>query len=127
MTEKITLEQIQELMQMLTGGDLPDGVRMSHQPQLTPTQAFGVIWYLQEHLHVLPGNFEQCDYCRDVFDADYNGHYIDPGDNPDDYGGWHTSIGVTQEMIAAAGGVHVCSQQCDVRLWCEKHPGWSPR
>lgn len=122
---EITLEQVEEFMQMLTGGDLSDGMRMPDQPQLTDRQAFSVVYYLQERLHLVPDNFEQCEFCKGIFDVDCSGHYIDTEDSPADYGGWYDSIGVTQEMIVATGGVHVCSRGCDVAFWREKFPEWA--
>ena len=42
-------------------------------PKLSPTKAFNVIWFLQEYLHILPDNIEQCDGCKDLFDTDSEG------------------------------------------------------
>jgi len=74
MKKVTTIEDLQELMTMLTGGELPEGMTMADQPALTPRQAFSVIWYLQEHLRVLPDNIEMCAVCGDLFDADRSGH-----------------------------------------------------
>lgn len=59
--EAITLEQVQELFDFLQG-TIPEGIRLGrgHKPRLTRNQAWTVIWYLQEHLGVLPDHYEKC-------------------------------------------------------------------
>ncbi len=79
MKEKITLEQVEQLMDMLTGDALPDGVIMPEQPQLKRRQAFSVVWYLQEVLRVLPDHFSMCAYCGRVFDQFYGYSLTDDG------------------------------------------------
>lgn len=59
--EEITLEQVQELFDFLQG-TVPEGINLGrgHKPRLTRNQAFSVIWYLQEHLGILPDHYEMC-------------------------------------------------------------------
>jgi hypothetical protein len=85
---RITIEQVQEFMAMLTGGELPEGMTMADQPDLSPAQAFSVIWYLQEHLRVLPDNIEMCAVCGELFDSHRDGQSVD--------------------------GVRLCSTSCEV-------------
>ena len=66
--EKITIEQVEELYQFLQG-TCPEGIHVKHPPRLTKRKAFNVIWFLQEHLKVLPDNYEQCCSCEDLFDS----------------------------------------------------------
>ena len=56
-------------------GNCPDGVRVSDPPKLSPDQAFSVIWFLQEHMRIMPATIEQCDRCRVLFDYEEEGMY----------------------------------------------------
>jgi len=60
-------------------GKQPDEISIedSKLPKLTPDQAFNVIWYLQEHMGVLPDCMEQCHDCGDIFNQDFSGGYIE--------------------------------------------------
>ncbi|MBU1067492.1 hypothetical protein KKE60_06870 [Patescibacteria group bacterium] len=110
----ITIEHIEELMDMLTGTRLPKGMVMLNQPCLSLKQAFSVVWFLQEHLPVLPDNFEQCHVCLAIFDRDHGGCFID---KTDDVSSWQEEIGVTQEMLKAHNGAQFCSIECEAAFW----------
>ena len=112
---KITLEKTDELMDMLTGESLPYDMLMSDQPQLTRARAFSVIWYLQEHLHIIPDHYEMCT-CGNLFDAHCSGHVIDGTDEPDE---WQRDLGVTQEMLETADGMEFCSSSCEYKYWID--------
>ena len=71
-------EKVNELYQFLMGKSLPDGVECK-MPKLKPQMAFTVIWFLQEHLHILPDTIERCRNCGELFDSDSEGCYIDDG------------------------------------------------
>jgi hypothetical protein len=74
---KPTLEQVDALYQFLTGRiPVGSGIEMGRggQPKLTPRKAFAVIWFLQEHLHILPDCYEACTCCGNLFDSDCAGH-----------------------------------------------------
>jgi len=116
MTEQIGLEQIEEFMDMLTGTGLPDGMRMPCQPQLSRKEAFSIIWFLQEHMRVLPDNIEQCGVCEELFDCDHEGFIVDGSDEPDD---WHRDISVTREMLKQNSGAKFCSMGCEHRYWAK--------
>ncbi|MCG3207266.1 MAG: hypothetical protein FOGNACKC_00866 [Anaerolineae bacterium] len=111
---KITTEQIQEFMDMLTGGEVPEGMQMEDQPELSYKQAFSVIWYLQEHLRVLPDKFEMCDVCNTIFDNDSEGYIISDDSAEDD---WYKEIGVSAEMVKAHEGARFCNEGCERRFW----------
>ena len=68
--------RIDELYKFLKGEELPKGTNCK-MPKLSPDMAFTVIWFLQEHLHVLPDNIEQCEGCKDLFDTESSGYYLD--------------------------------------------------
>ena len=75
--EDITLEQVQELFDFLQG-TVPEDITLGrgHKPRLTRNQAFSVIWYLQEHLGILPDHYEKCHRrgCdSDLYDSDEEG------------------------------------------------------
>jgi len=111
---KITTETIQEFMDMLTGEGLPEGMRMNSQPALEPDAAFSVIWYLQEHLLVLPDNFEMCGSCKTIYDTDYGGYYVSDDSDIDE---WYDEVGVTREMLKENTGGHFCSAICEYDFW----------
>ena len=107
---EITLVEINEFMNMLIGGKLPDGVLLRDQPCLTRRQACSVTWYLQEHLHIIPDHYEMCAICESWFDTHTGGRVVDGTDEPDD---WQQSWDVTQEMLKAASGAAFCSNRCE--------------
>ena len=69
-------DKIEVLYQYLLGIKRPEGV-ICKMPKLSPNRAFTVIWFLQEIMHCLPDNIEQCQECKELFDADSEGHYLD--------------------------------------------------
>jgi len=69
-------DRIDVLYKYLKGEELPEGVTCK-MPKLSPNEAFSVIWFLQEILHVLPDNIEQCDECKELFDTDCSGYCLD--------------------------------------------------
>lgn len=73
MKDKLTI-----FYEYLRGIKLPDGVGTEGKmPKLSANKAFEVIWILQEVLHCLPDNIEQCQSCKDLFDMDSEGCYLD--------------------------------------------------
>ena len=109
----ITVEQIQEFMDFLTGNKLPEGFTFQQAPKLTRKQAFSVVYYLQEALAVIPDNIEMCQVCGELFDYDSDGFILD-GTSPDE---WHKSHGVTPEMLLANDSAQFCSEQCEISFW----------
>lgn len=76
-TAEMTIERVREFYDFLTNQQLPDGMctGRGNQPRLTGRQAFSVIWFLQEHLHIIPDHFDRCDDCGSLFDSDQGGWY----------------------------------------------------
>jgi len=72
--DDIKFDQISELYEFLQG-KCPEGIYIRHPPRLSRRKAFSVIWFLQEHLRILPDNFEQCCSCKDLYDANREGGY----------------------------------------------------
>ncbi len=72
----ITIEQVQELYDLLLGEKLPAGciVPESGLPNLSCSVADTIIWYLQAVLHVIPENFEQCGECDAIYDTNCSGY-----------------------------------------------------
>jgi hypothetical protein len=77
MENKIQIENIKEFMDFLTNTKLPEGMKIKHQPKLKPKVAFSVIWFLQEHMLVLPSKFEMCGSCDEIYDSHRGGYYLD--------------------------------------------------
>ncbi|OPY59158.1 MAG: hypothetical protein A4E55_00375 [Pelotomaculum sp. PtaU1.Bin035] len=73
-TEDITLEQVEKLYRFLQG-EVPDGFDIKAMPNLSPDQAFSVIYYLQEGMRVLPDSYEKCrvEGCNELYDSDAEG------------------------------------------------------
>ena len=69
-------DKIDEFYKFLKGEELPEGMSIK-TPKLSPDLAFTVIWFLQEHLQVLPDNIEQCDGCKELFDTESSGCHLD--------------------------------------------------
>ena len=113
------LGQAQSVMDMLTGDKLPEGMTIRYQPQLSREEAFSVIWFLQEHLRVLPDNIEMCSVCKELFDVETGGHIIDSTD--DTYDEWYEDIGVKQSDLEACDGTKFCSAHCEVKFWRSKN------
>jgi hypothetical protein len=109
---EITEVGIQEFVDMLTGGDLPKGMLMTAQPSLTPEQAYSIVWYLQEHLRIIPDHLEMCHVCHTIFDTYTSGYTI--SDDPDD---WYGEIGVSPEAVAKHEGTSFCSMECEIQFW----------
>jgi hypothetical protein len=78
--EDVTEDQINEFYKFLQG-ELPDTITLPEplQFKLTEEQAFAVIWYLQEHLTVLPSQFEKCTKCHTIFNSYAEGESTDEG------------------------------------------------
>ena len=70
------LQWIDEFYQFLQG-KVPDEMQCGkgNQPKLSPKKAFTIIWYLQEHLRILPDHIEQCDVCKELFNTWSEGIY----------------------------------------------------
>lgn len=114
--EIVTIEQIDELLEMLTGKELPEGMVMCSQPQLSRKQAFSVVWFLQEHLLILPDHFEMCNVCEGLFDTRHDGFTVDGTDIPSS---WHEDHDVTQEMLEQHDGFNFCSEICEYGFWLD--------
>lgn len=79
-TAETSLEQVEELYEFLQGTP-PKSIIMGKQtqPVLTKEQAFAVVWFLQEHMHLLPDSYQQCSVCEDLFDSREEGFYVEEG------------------------------------------------
>lgn len=69
-------DAIDVLYKYLKGEELPEGVKCQ-MPKLDDITAFSVVWFLQEIMHCLPDSIEQCDGCKELFDANSEGHSLD--------------------------------------------------
>lgn len=73
----VTLEETDEFYDWLQGKSQPDGFIFRAAPELTPEQAFSIIYYLQEKLFLIPDTYERCDNCGCLYDSDEEGTSID--------------------------------------------------
>lgn len=71
------LDKIDEFYRFLTGDEMPEGIFLGrgHKPKMSEKKAFAIIWYLQEHLSILPDHIERCDECGQLFDTWSSGLY----------------------------------------------------
>lgn len=111
----IGLEDVQAFFAMLMGGELPDGMALVEQPQLSAKAAFGVIYYLQEHLRIIPDTFEMCAECENLMSSD-EGWTVD-ADGWYDHEEIYMKMGLTREIMAEYEGMHLCSLHCEDNLW----------
>lgn len=110
----ITLEQTVQFYEILRGGDLPDGWKMSDQPSLSAEEAFSVVYLCQELLHIIPDHYEKCDVCQELFDSSHGGFFIDSDTELDEF---YAGLNISLEMIRKAAGTHFCSQECEIKFW----------
>jgi hypothetical protein len=70
------LEWINEFYEFLQG-KIPKEISMvnGHKPKMTAKKANSIIWYLQEHLRILPDNIEKCSSCDELYDSNSGGIY----------------------------------------------------
>lgn len=76
--DNITIEQVNELYEFLQGVN-PEQVCMGkyNHPKMSDKKAFNVIWFLQEHLRIIPSKFERCTTCGSLYNSEAEGHYND--------------------------------------------------
>ncbi len=115
--QPLTIEDVNGLLEMLTGGALPEGMIMDSQPRLSRKEAFGIIWFLQEHLGILPDNFEMCEVCEQLFDSHSEGYIIDGTDDPDEH---YEDMSITKTMLEENDGKMFCSIECESKYWRRK-------
>jgi len=117
---EVTLEQAQLLMDMLTGEPIEErtGIRLAHQPQLTPQAAFSVIYYLQEHLRLIPDSYEQCIQCGKLHDTSCGGYTVDATDEVDLYTlDIFETLGLDPGVLKDHDGANFCDQTCEYEYW----------
>lgn len=71
----VSLEQTQEFYRFLQGHP-PKGMTVPNKPRLSEREAFSIIWYLQEHLRIIPPNYERCDSCGILYDSNKEGGWV---------------------------------------------------
>jgi len=71
------LDKINELYRFLTGEEMPETISIGRgsKPKMSEKKAFTIIWYLQEHLSILPDNIERCDICGNLYNQSSEGIY----------------------------------------------------
>lgn len=69
------LEKIDEFYRFLTGDEIPEGLSFprGYAPKMSEKKAMSIIWYLQEHLSILPDHIERCDVCGSLYDSHSSG------------------------------------------------------
>lgn len=70
------LQWIQEFYEFLQGR-LPESLSFprGHSPKLSKKKAYAIIYYLQEHMPLIPDQYEQCSICGDIYDSSTEGIY----------------------------------------------------
>lgn len=74
--EHIDVEEVSKFFNWLQGKGTECSITSEYQPQLSPEEAFSVIYYLQEEMEILPDNIEMCRECGELFDSDAEGTCI---------------------------------------------------
>lgn len=70
----VTIEEVEELFSFLQGNEV-EGIHCEFMPTLTKQEAFSVVYFLQEHMNLLPDSVEQCLECLTLVDNDSEGYY----------------------------------------------------
>lgn len=70
-----SLQSVRELFEVLQGRRLETII--IKDLKLTPEQAFSVIYFLQEHMGLIPDHYEKCDECGCLFDTESEGGYFE--------------------------------------------------
>ena len=73
---EITKEQVEEFYEFLQGTS-PKDIHIKFPIKLSKNKAFSIIYYLQEHLRIIPDNFEQCCVCKEIRNSREEGVYIE--------------------------------------------------
>jgi hypothetical protein len=107
----LEVDDIETIMEMLTGERLPDGVTMTHPPKLDRETAFGIVWFLQEITSVIPDNFEMCANCGAIYDTRHGGATTSAFEYE---GGWYQDAGITLEEVRAHEEENFCDPQCEL-------------
>ena len=78
---KSEFEIVNILYSFLIGNDEVEkkelGYDVPKHKKLSKASAFNIIWFLQEVIPVLPDNIEQCCYCKNLYDSNSSGVYIE--------------------------------------------------
>ena len=81
LSKQWTLEDVKELYSYLQGSSV-DKITQQDAPNLSPDEAFSVIYILQEHFEAISDEFEKCYKCKEIYDTGYGGsHYDNVGIN----------------------------------------------
>lgn len=70
-----SIDAVKTLYDMLRGSSLPETIAGKSPLNLTHKKAFFIIWFLQEHMGILPDHFEKCDNCKALYDSEKEGSY----------------------------------------------------
>lgn len=72
----ISIEEVEKLYKFLQG-EVPENITVKRPPRLSGRQAFTVVWFLQEVMHLLPDRYERCKTCGDLYDSEQGGSLTD--------------------------------------------------
>jgi hypothetical protein len=83
MSEPTELEKTEELFNFLQG-ETPESCKIdeAHVPNLTPEQAWTVIWYLGNKYWQVKDYIERCGVCGDLYNSEESGDCLDYGSAP---------------------------------------------
>jgi SAM-dependent MidA family methyltransferase len=109
--DELETEQVQELMDFLKGDWIPDGMIFEKRPKLKAKQAFAIVYFLQEHMHILPDCFEMCVVCNSIFDTTSEGYVVG------EYDDFHESVEVSPQEVEEHEGTPLCSRECELKFW----------
>ena len=80
-TTPVTLKEANVLFKWLQDEPI-EGYTLTAQPNLTPEQAFCVLYMLQEEFGLIPNTYEMCSKCKELYDSDVEGVVIDENTEP---------------------------------------------
>jgi hypothetical protein len=68
-----TAGYVDEFYMFLMGKDMVGGSLNEFVVKLDSDQAYGIIYFMQEQLRIVPDHFERCDFCKELFDSEDQG------------------------------------------------------
>lgn len=93
--DDIDMEDVSKFFDWLQNNEFAQTEGFEHTFALSPDDAFHVIYYLQEDLHVLSDSIEMCMSCKELFDMDSEGTCIDADTEVDEADEWGEETGKT--------------------------------
>lgn len=71
----VTQDEVVKLYNFLQGKPIETLCAFSNKLNLSEEEAYSIIYYLQEEMHLIPDHYERCGECGRIYDSDKEGMY----------------------------------------------------